>query len=326
MPKENTHLYFANELLKKINQEQIFGIIQKNIEAYYFGSVAPDTFYYSSKASIRKISETMHGRSGNMTNEIVFEMLKAAREKKSETDLAFIFGYLTHCSLDITFHPIIYYLSGNYYDPDPKKSNEAVYLHRHLETYLDVQVNSSFYFNDLISYQILRSLSFSQYISTTFNISFKEIENTLKRKAKVHRLLRNNFILDLLYIFYRIVKRSSWAKFKIFLGIFYGNLTRDNRIIPKVINYRDVVTGEEKVTTIYDLFSQAGTLAVEYIATANAYYHHQIRQVEAKEIIRGESLNTGHVGTPASELRYFYDSKYEHPLPSLPRSGATPAK
>jgi hypothetical protein len=37
----------------------------------------------------------------------------------------------------MTFHPVIYYLSGNYYDEDPEKRARAVYHHRHLETCLD---------------------------------------------------------------------------------------------------------------------------------------------------------------------------------------------
>jgi len=42
---------------------------------------------------------------------------------------------------------------------------------------------------------------------------------------------------------------------------------------------------------------------------------------EAAEIIRGESLNTGRVGMPVGDIRYFFDSKYEHHhLSSLPKA------
>ncbi len=321
MPKENTHLYFAHELLGQINQEQISAIIDKHSKPYYFGSVAPDSFYYSAKASVRKISEALHGRDGRLTNEIIFELLDYAREQKSEADLAFVFGYITHCALDIVFHPMIYYLSGNYYDPDPKKANEAVYLHRHLETYLDAQVNQTYYFNDYVNFKVLRPLYFPHYISKLYRTTPREIERTLKRKSVVYGLLRNNFVLDILYLFYRFIKHSSWSKFKMFLGIFYGNLQRDNRIIPKTINYRDVVTGEPKITTIYDLFNEAGVLAVEMIAVAHNYYERNITKAEAAEIIRGESLNTGRVGMPVGDIRYFFDSKYEHHhLSSLPKA------
>lgn len=323
MPKENTHLYFAHELLSQINQEQISSVIDKNPKPYYFGSVAPDSFYYSANANVRRISETLHGRDGQPTNEIIFTLLDEARQKKTEADLSFVFGYITHCALDITFHPMIYYLSGNYYDPDPRKANEAVYLHRHLETYLDAQVNQSYYFNDYVNFKVLRMLFFPHYISKTYHTTPREIERTLKRKSTVYSLLRNNFVLDVLYLFYRFIKHSSWSKFKMFLGIFYGNLQRDNRIIPKTINYRDVVTGEPKITTIYDLFNEAGVLAVEMIAVAHSYYEGRITREEAAEVIRGESLNTGRVGIPVDQIRYFFDSKYEHHhLASLPQKEA----
>jgi len=320
VPKENTHLYFAHELLSQINQEQITSIINRNTKPYYFGSVAPDSFYYSAKASVRKISEDLHGRDGRLTNEIVFNLLDEARVKKIEADLAFVFGYLTHCALDIVFHPMIYYLSGNYYDADVKKANEAVYLHRHLETYLDTQVNQTYYFNDYVNFKVLRPLFFPHYISKVYHTTPKEIERTLKRKSRIYSLLRNNLVLDILYIFYRFVKHSSWSKFKLFLGIFYGNLQHDDHIIPKTINYRDVVTGEPKITTIYDLFNEAGAFAVEMIAVAHNYYQGNITREQATEIIRGQSLNTGRVGVPVTDIRYFFDSKYEHHLASLPKS------
>lgn len=320
MPKENTHLYFAHELLAKLNQDSILKVIQEQEKAYYFGSVAPDSFYYSDKEAVRKISEHLHGRKGNLTNEIVFKLLDQAKAGGNQADLAFIFGYLTHCALDMAFHPVIYYLSGNYYDPDPKKADEAVYLHRHLETYLDAQVNQTFYFNDYVNYNILRSLDFTQTVVKDFGVSQDDIVRALKRKAAVFRLLRNNMALDFLYLFYRFVKHSSWSKFKRFLGIFYGNLKRDDRTIPNIINYRDVVTGEPKVTTIYDLFQDAGALAVELLAAANAYYSGQIGREEAAAIIRGESLNTGRLGIPVEEIRYFFDPEYERRLPSLPKA------
>ncbi|MEI7497662.1 MAG: zinc dependent phospholipase C family protein [Candidatus Falkowbacteria bacterium] len=308
MPKENTHLYFAHELLSQFGNERLEALILAQVKYYYFGSIAPDSFYYSAKANVRRVSAILHGKDGNLTNEAIFALLDKAKENQSEPDLCLALGYITHCALDMVFHPVIYYLSGNYYDADPAKATDAVYLHRHLETYLDYQINQSYFFNDLISFKILKHCSYNQIISQLYHISQKDIMAALHRKATIYSLLRSNIVLSVLYFFYRIVERSSWSRLKVLLGIFYGNLKRDSRTIPHRINYRDIITGESKTTTIYDLFNQAREKAVEMVDAGYAYYRGKISRLEAEQIIRGESLDTGRLQMPVSDLKYFYNN------------------
>lgn len=304
MPKENTHLYFAHELSEKFENVQIKALVKKNLRYFYFGSVVPDTFYYGHGEAQRKISEYLHGRYGNLTSKIVFEMLDKAKHHQSEKDLAFVFGYLTHCALDITFHPMVYYLSGNYYDHDLSKAADAIYLHRHLETYLDHKINDSFYYNDLIDYRKLRGLSFSRLISKKFDISIMAIERILKRKALFLRFIKNDYILSILYLLYR----PKFYKYKMFLGLFYGNLKRDHRNIPEVINYRDILTGAKLQTNIYDLFDRSYFFAEQMIIAANDYYLGKLTREQASVIIRGESLNTGRVSMPVTKIKYYYNN------------------
>ncbi len=118
MPKENTHLNFAYGLLEEFQGHDILKDVSENIRHYLLGSIIPDTFYYGSSASLRRISESFHGKDGNPTNKTIVQVLDHARDKK---DISFILGFISHCALDITFHPVIYYLSGNYYDESPGK-------------------------------------------------------------------------------------------------------------------------------------------------------------------------------------------------------------
>ena len=48
----------------------------------------------------------------------------------NKKDLVFALGLITHCASDIVFHPVIHYLSGNYYDKDNKRREKAIY-HRY---------------------------------------------------------------------------------------------------------------------------------------------------------------------------------------------------
>ncbi|KKR21154.1 MAG: hypothetical protein UT48_C0012G0013 [Parcubacteria group bacterium GW2011_GWE2_39_37] len=304
MPKENTHLYFSHKLIKKIEENKIVEIIKNNLKFFYFGSVMPDTFYYSGNDDIVKISETIHGRFGNPTNEMVFDFLDEAKAKKSEADLAFTFGFLTHCALDMVFHPVIYYLSGNYYDPIPAKAEDAIYLHRHLETYLDKKVNHKYYFNDMVDCSIVDKLSFDDIIEKKFNLTEKDIIKVLKRKSLLLKLLKLDFIYYPLYFAYKL----HLVKLKFLLGIFYGNIKRDSRIIPDNINYRDLITGVKKHTTVEELFQRADELVKNMISVAYGYYQGRLSRKEASEFIRGESLNTGKLNCPVTDIKYFYNS------------------
>ncbi|MFZ2253539.1 MAG: zinc dependent phospholipase C family protein, partial [Minisyncoccia bacterium] len=150
MPKENTHLYFADNICKEIDNGEFIKIIAKHRNLFYLGSFFPDVFFYSKHDRIKEFGHFIHGRDGNLTNELIFNLLDNAKDKKSEPDLIFTLGVLAHFALDITFHPIINYLSH-----DPSDYNRELYLHHHYETLLDSIVNGKFYFYKIINFKAL---------------------------------------------------------------------------------------------------------------------------------------------------------------------------
>lgn len=304
MPKENTHLYFAHQVVETLPDEQMADSIRQEMGVFYFGSVIPDSFYYSKDRSTVKISEYLHGKDGNLTNEFIFDLLKKAKETRSHKDLAFALGYITHCVLDIVFHPIIYYLSGNYYDQDPLRADEAVYLHRHLETELDARVNQSFYFDKLIKLSFLNELSFDEVVIKKFGIARLNLLKVLKRKALLLKALHYDWLYYVIALLYAL----GLVKRPVLLGIFYRNLKHEDRHLPDYIEYRDLITGELQKTTIQELFYVARHMAKDRLEAAWAYYHGRIKREEAIKVIRGESLSCGREGVPVSDLKYFYNS------------------
>jgi hypothetical protein len=301
LPKENTHLYFAHSIPERLPDKRLGDLIRHEIASFYFGSIIPDTFYYSPKKEVIAISEILHGRSGNPTNEMIFSLLKVAKETREERDFVFALGFITHCVLDIVFHPVIYYLSGNYYDSDKEKADDAVYLHRHLETDLDRQVNQEFYYEKLIKLQLLDVLHLDEVLERKFKLKKNLLASLLKRKRILLALSRTTIFYKFIYFLYAI----GVIKHKLFLGIFYANLKDDNRSLPTQIDYRDIITGAPLHTTVEELFEKAMLLAIERITVASDYYHGKIKSEEAKKIIRGESLNTGRENCPVTEIKYY---------------------
>jgi hypothetical protein len=296
MPKENTHLHFAYGLIEEFQGSYIHKDISDNIRHYLLGSIIPDTFYYGGSASLRRISESFHGKDGNPTNATIVQVLDSARDKK---DISFILGYITHCALDITFHPVIYYLSGNYYDESPPKRVRAVYLHRHLETCLDLDIKNSMRLHRLVRIKYLEGLVFEEIISQKFNVPIKSLRHSLRRQIIYNVLFTSNAAYHLA----RLASKTGLFHDTSQLGLFYGDALYDEQL-PSMIETADLIEGSPRTTTIDELFSNARTLAKSMMEAAYGYWIKSVSRDEMLQAIPGLSLDTGKLGVSASSIRH----------------------
>ncbi len=112
MSYENTHLWAADAVKEQITNDALRELVNSSIDYYYFGAVFPDTLSYSHDKKIRDISNFLHGETGIPPNGVVFDVLDMAKRVGDKNNLAFICGFLTHCAMDIVFHPVVVYFSG----------------------------------------------------------------------------------------------------------------------------------------------------------------------------------------------------------------------
>jgi len=301
MPKENTHLFFALKLLNNIKESDIIKIISGYPEYYYLGSIIPDTFYYGETGEITSISDSLHGKEGNPTNQTIIEMLEKSKNSK---DIAFTMGYLSHCALDILFHPVIYYLSGNYYDPAPLKRQQAVYMHRHLETCLDINIGNRLRMHTLLQPKLFNALVFGQIIAHQYALDITDTYRVLKRQIFFNRLFASRIAF---YLMQRLVKTGlikDWSQ----LGLFYGNTQFQGNLMPEIVTYQDLINGEEKVSSVSSLFLSAMTLAEGMIKAAHGYANGLITKETLLLHIPGLSLDTGKLHVPVSDIRNTADN------------------
>jgi hypothetical protein len=297
MAKENTHIFFAHRVLEHFRETELLRNISEYIDYYYLGSVILDTFYYSSTKSIEIISERLHGKDGNPTNEMIFEVLEGSRDMR---DIAFILGYITHCALDITFHPIAYYLSGNYYDPVPTKRRHAVYMHRHMETCLDVKLENPLRIYNMIHTPLIHALKFQEIITRDFSISPADIRRTLIKQLLTNRLFESTYAYSLARMIHRLGARNIHE----YLGLFYGDILARGETIPDPLTYRDIVTGTKKTTSIKIMMNEATKKAITMMEAAYEFSCGEISKERLIQLIPGESLDTGRLHAPTSTVRY----------------------
>ncbi len=295
MPKENTHMFFAYGLLEGFRDHDLLRDISEHVNFYLFGSISPDIFFYSGSKELLAISESLHGKTGQPTNTAILAMLE---EGLGPSDLAFILGYITHCALDITFHPVIYYLSGNYYDGDPAKKARAVYMHRHLETCLDLGLPNPFRLHAMIRPSMLRGLVYEKVLCREFGVTPGRIRATLFNQVLANLMFTSRSAHRL----FLALHRSGFIRDSAMGGLFYADAEGDR--LPDTLQIKDIITGEDRAVTVKGLFAQAQATAVPMMTAACDYWKKKIGRDDLIQAIPGLSLDTGRLMVTPESIRY----------------------
>ena len=302
MPKDNTHLFFSYRAMSLMEDLDLKKLLVYNTSSYYLGSIIPDTFFYSTDERISLISDYLHGKDGNPTNSIIFDMLDRAHGTK---DLAFIMGYITHSALDITFHPLIYYLSGNYYETDPAKRDQSVYMHRHLETSLEIKLGIPPVVHRLVRPSDLDNLVFADIISQQFGIKRNLVKKMVSRQIMFTRLFKSS----LAFWAFFMLGRLGIIRNRPFLALFYTNARIKGVYFPEHVSYRDLITGQWMEASLDGLFNAALARTTQMMGSALSYANGIITREECEEVIAGESLGTGKKGIPVKDIRYTIENE-----------------
>jgi hypothetical protein len=300
LPKENTHIFFINDVIQSLNCEETKTVLQANYESLCFGSIVADTFFYSSNRDVMQISEKLHGKEGEKTNELTFDLLERAKRLRSKNLLCMTIGYISHCVLDMTFHPVIYYLVGNYYDNNESVSKTAIYKHRLMETRLDHDINNSFYLDNILRSNDRLIHDILDILAVKYNIANGHLIRAYKKQIIINKCFRNFFAYKLIYY----LDKLNILEYSKIIPLFYHHLQKDNIELAGNLEYRDIVDGQKMTDSLSNLFLSAKAESINRIIAAFSYYHDKIDKAEAMQIIRGESLDTGREGCSVCNIAY----------------------
>lgn len=325
MPKEITHIYFSDKVLENSQNLEIHSILKKNIDLYHFGCIATDTFYYNIKLPFDKkffqYGDIVHGAEGNDTSLIWWEFLENIKKDKEyyNQKIAFISGFITHCVMDINFHPYVYYFSGNYFDENKSERINAQMRHRIIESWIDLYILKllnielenyknieNIYKNDKINLSIL--YSFCEYAKNAWKLNDnKVIFYNIKRGYFIQRLL-NLYIMNNSFFREIFRKMNNILKDKIidYLALFYPDNKKN--IPDNIINFDyflHPVTGEKFQGNINDIFDNAIKQGKIYLEAINDFLFDKKTKEELKDILVGYSLDVGLYGVKVEDVKYF---------------------
>lgn len=297
MPKENTHIFFAYDILSRLEDKEILKLVSPYISDYIFGSTAPDTFFYSKYPEVTEISEHIHGKDGIPTNEIIFSCLDNTENPR---DIAFLLGFVTHCALDITMHPAIYYLTGNYYDKNPSRMSRSRYNHSLFETGLDIKTGNRLRIHKLLKQSSIKDLIFRRIISDHFKVEGPLLDKTLKKQLFLNMLFDSGPAHK---IFKPAIKAGIFGDPHI-LGLFYREAAHTWQNICDEYEIRDIITGEKKEVRLKGLFDEAFKKAQIMLNAVFGFYKGSYSKKELQEAVPGENLSTGKPGVSILDIAH----------------------
>ncbi|MCC6275402.1 MAG: zinc dependent phospholipase C family protein [Leptospiraceae bacterium] len=146
-----THLEVLSQVCKHLDhgtpeQKKIAKTlrIEENKNYANLGTVAPDIFYfYHVLTPVLNKKSQFWGDLSHHRNvaELLLNFLDIIFETEEglyrDRFIAFTMGYLVHCIVDVVTHPYIFFISGDFYNKDPKISSQAQIAHMRVEYALD---------------------------------------------------------------------------------------------------------------------------------------------------------------------------------------------
>ena len=333
VPKEITHIHVAEKIRERM-QEPVKSLLTRQDRPYSFGSMSPDLYYYDIRLPLEKkhnleLGEIIHGRYGNDNSMHVLWMLERCVEIKEknpdslEPMFAFLCGYLTHVAADIVFHPYVYSVSGNYYDPDPKERSTAEGRHRLFETLLDFHIlnlrNQS-----LQDFQLLERINPGKHKDNLLGFFSKGMSNassvklpTMPEAEDIHWITERSFRRSrtMIGLFHNRplvagLNSLNWKMQGKISHIAYLGYVRKHRA-SDLLQFSSLeptphpVTGQDYGGPVPGLIEESTELGKDYLDVCWRRISGEASAETARKVLRPLSLNNGLEKTPTEKMVHY---------------------
>ncbi len=315
MPKEIVHWMVAQRAAELLGQSPFGPALARCPRGLRLGAVHHDTLFYLSgehPAGLAALPHRLHGSHGEDSFELLRLHAAHLHARKDEPlPTAFFVGLASHIFADATLHPLVYHLTGNYYDADEKKRTGAVRRHRSLEALLDMVAAGGL---DRVTGQSLRALVeglegplslacppelLAALAGSTAQAAEKAQAQALDNFCTMQALSRMPTLARLLREFSGFLPGSL----REIAALFYApQLLEQRGEVDGRMGYRNPVTGEALSGTLAELMELAARRTAAFCLA-------QAQGIAASGQLKGEgagpSLDMGLPATPASQARFF---------------------
>jgi hypothetical protein len=142
MPKELIHFAIARRTAARLAGSSFAPALDARRHGLLLGAVLHDALFYATPpggAPLEQLSHRLHGANGEDTFALIRLMADHAAERPGDPlPKALLVGAVSHLYADVTMHPLIWHLSGDYYSADAPARSLARQRHRCLEALMDM--------------------------------------------------------------------------------------------------------------------------------------------------------------------------------------------
>lgn len=144
MPKEITHWLIAAETARLLEGSALGASVAAFPNCFRLGAVFPDVLFfaawYGNGDIYLDLADEYHGTHGEDTFNLLRSLAEIPRKDPYARQMQAIWaGIVTHLHADMVFHPLVFYLTGNYHDEDRVARTRAVQSHRRFEALMDLR-------------------------------------------------------------------------------------------------------------------------------------------------------------------------------------------
>lgn len=316
MPRDITHFLIAEHVQTALQPDLFWQPILRNINCLRVGSVFPDALYYLVRPcrvpAVKTLPDALHGKDGQDTFVIIKHLLTRLPDSQiHEQLLAFLAGIVTHLFTDMTFHPLVYFLTGNTCDPDKSTQTLAVQKHRQLETLIDI-----YFCGGLEHVGAYPLASYLRMLETEQHILFwnaargffpddqkDEVTNAMLSAYKTFALVQAVCTHKILRRILTSLGRLLPPYAKEVTALLYAPPSKQLlRNIAGRLAYQHPLSGEPYTTTLQHLFHQAVDQSVDFCQLLKKVVS---GEMSVEEVPVGPSLELATPGVAAAEMRYF---------------------
>ncbi|MEZ4753184.1 MAG: zinc dependent phospholipase C family protein [Bdellovibrionota bacterium] len=306
MPAEFVHWEILNSVSASAElSSEIRTCLTEHAASAALGAVAHDALYYY-RAGTNKACENaasyLHGAFGDDPLKILLEIYRINAASNPAVS-AFIFGMATHYAVDSVFHPLIYFLTGDYYADDDKERALARTSHRRFETQLDSWWMDNY---SAPKHKISKLLAkthnqtaeifntLEQYLSNTnYPISAETWASSFKHFSLISKLTDSFFLGMILNLAVKLNCNSLMPA----EAISKYNRKKALPYFDQEFKYKTPVSGQTATSNLAELRDKAIKSSIKTISALNS------QQLD----FQGLSMDLGEAGVRTKEAKYFAD-------------------
>jgi hypothetical protein len=296
-------------------------LIERHKISALLGAMAPDVPYYYGfgASSFENAAERIHGKDGEDTFDAIRDFaVHLSDVKGDERDYlsSFIIGFISHCIADWHFHPMIYYLTGDYYNSDSKKRALVQAYHRAFEVYLDAwfgEQTPSLWgdvkVSKLLRLEGSRFKAVCEMLSRSSTCTFEVMEEGPKAWRKGYQdlgLIQALCLSSPVGHGFRSLNKLLGGKLAPLAALAKAGRPFDKASFEQPITYKNPLTGvgaEERIDSLRDKAVDEFVSIVRQLEPLWLGTSADLRELLSD--LKGKSLNVGLVGEKTSDAKFY---------------------